>query len=355
MNIVVTGARGFIGSVFCRRATEQGCQVFALDDESRGLNTLGPFVTQYYRHDCSGGITEALDRFHLAERAELAPAAWPRVDAVVHLAAGTGSLDRPYAELVGLNVEMTQRVYHDAVAAGAKAFVFPTTSLGLAEDLKDSPYVKSKDDAMRWLLDVDAPWRPWASSAQESSGSPRGELPARIAIPVRFFNVTGAYKGASEFRRKEVHMLPRLVDAYVQKTPFVINGDDYATVDGTPGRDFINVVDLVEYLLFLIKTKVANEGMGDLQGAGIFPSKDGAIHCGTGHQTTTRQAVELFRQHVGRVEYTIGPRRAYDTGGLQISPEQAHQYVCHVPGGMATPFWVSLRDEAKALIHGSRG
>lgn len=345
MNILVTGARGFIGSVFCRRAIEQGCQVFALDDESRGLNTLGPFVTQYYRHDCSGGLLEALTRFGLTTKGD-SRVYGAGVDAVVHLAAGTGSLDRPYAELVGLNVEMTQRVYHDAVAAGAKAFVFPTTSLGLAEDLKDSPYVKSKDDAMAWLLKVDDPW------AKEYD-SPGAELPARIAIPVRFFNVTGAYKGASEFRKKEVHMLPRLVDAYVKRVPFVINGDDYDTPDGTPGRDFINVLDLVNWLLYLIGTKVANEG--DLCGAGVHPHADGAIHCGTGAQTTARQAVELFRQHVGRVEYEIGPRRAFDTGGLAINRAQADQYCDFVNGGLPTPFWVSLRDEAKALIHGSRG
>ena len=337
LNIIVTGARGFIGSVFCRRATERGHRVLALDDESRGRNILSGHVFQYTQHDCSGGIAE------VAPRVGHGLFGQHGVDAVVHLAAGTGSLDRPYAELVGLNVTMTQRVYADAVALGAKAFVFPTTSLGLAEDLKDSPYVKSKDDAMQWLLAEDEPWgaRPWPRN---------GTGPARIAVPVRFFNVTGAYKGASEFRHKEVHIIPKLVDAYKADKPFVINGHDYQTPDGTPGRDFINVLDLVEYLLFLIGTKIANEG--DLKGSGIDPAPDGAIHCGTGFQTSALQAVALFNQHVGRLKHVIGPRRAYDTGGLQIDGSQAVQYCRNLPGGLPTPFWVSLRDEASMLLVG---
>jgi len=44
---------------------------------------------------------------------------------------------------------------------------------------------------------------------------------------------------------------------HADKKPFVINGDDYSTKDGTPARDYTNVVNTVEknYVPLLNKNK----------------------------------------------------------------------------------------------------
>ncbi len=315
MNICVTGAKGFLGSVLSHRAVEMGHTVLALDDESRGRNTLTSYQVEkdgpalrYIKHDCRGGIGEVLQTSGL------------RPDAVVHFAAGTGSLDRPIEQLRGLNVEMTKRVYQDAVAWGAKAFLFPVTSLAL--EVPDSPYVQSKEEALAWLLEADAN--------------------THIALPVRFFNVIGAYRKCSEFRANEVHLIPALVNCSLRGVPLVINGDNYPTEDGTPSRDFVNVLDLVEYVLAILATRVAGEFMP------IVPASDGAIWLGTGHSTTVKELIALFRQHVGWVGYTIGPRRPFDCWGLTVDPQQQMQFAR--ARGLLTPPWVGLRDEALALI-----
>lgn len=309
MRIVVTGAAGFIGSVLSLRALETGHQVFALDDLSRGLNEIYsvPGIV-FTRHDCRGGILEAKRLWRVGTDS---------VDAVVHLAAGTGSLDRPLEELRGLNVEMTKRVYEDAVALGAKVFAFPTTSLALG--VPDSPYVISKEEAFAWV-----------------------KAQTRVPVlPLRFFNVSGAYKRFSEFRQHEVHIVPRLVDCYRTHDAFVINGDDYETIDGTPSRDFVNVIDVVETILHCLA----------LVTAGIDPLKqvDGAVWIGTSRTLTALQTWRIFEQYVGPVRMKIGPRRAFDVGALHC-PSPASDFVRGVRQSDLVPAWVSIRDEARALL-----
>src|SRR5207302_10162689 len=93
MRLVITGAAGFVGSVRACDAADQGHHVLALDNLSRGLNRpadskLGAGAVgslMFKQHDCKDGLRGAVEEFE-AE----AP-----IDAVIHLAAGTGSLDRP--------------------------------------------------------------------------------------------------------------------------------------------------------------------------------------------------------------------------------------------------------------------
>lgn len=320
MRIIVTGAAGFIGSVLCRRAAELGHQVVGLDDLSRGLNVVEGVV--FAKHDCQGGLLEAQVLYKPGLALDYGRPMRP--DAVVHLAAGTGSLDRPYEELVALNVEMTKRVYEDAKALGAKVFVFPTTSLALG--VPDSPYVRSKEDAMRWLLEQ-------RSSVQ--------------ILPLRFFNVLGAYKGCTERRRNEVHIVPRLVRCFKTGEEFTINGDDYETEDGTPSRDFINVLDVVDFILVNADRAVTH---GKFH-AGTMLQDDRAVWLGTGWLTTAYQVAEVFRQFVGPVKLKKGPRRAFDCGSLLCATMAPASFKA-VIGRPLAPAWVGIRDEAQALLDG---
>lgn len=323
MRIVITGAAGYVGSVLTVRAAEQGHEVIALDDLSRGLNyfPMDPDAGQphnskggavYLRHDCRSGFAEALH-----SDVSLVEDIRDGIDAVVHLAAGTGSLDRPIEELRGLNVEMTKRVWQDAKDLGAKVFVFPTTSLALA--VPDSPYVRSKEEAMTWLL--------------AQTDGPR-------KVGLRFFNVAGAYKGRTEKRKQEVHLIPAMVLHYMAGEPLVINGDDYPeTDDGTPGRDFVNVLDVADAILALI----------DDHHHGVAAQNDGAIWLGTHHLTSARQAVAIFEQWVGPLATKIGPRRAFDCGALYCPPGATRQFA-RLIGRPVTPAWVSVRDEVEELV-----
>lgn len=315
MRIIVTGVRGFIGSVLAKRATELGHTVYGIDDESRGLNDPSFLGENYFKHDCLGGILEVFQ----GQR--------PKIDAVAHLAALTGELQRPIDELNLYNVHMMERVYADALTLGAKAFVFPTTSLALG--VPDSGYVISKEAALKSLLFRD--------------------FEKKIAIPLRFFNVCGSYKGLTEFRKNEVHIVYKVVQAFMEQgllppgenKPFLINGSDYDTKDGTPSRDFVNVLDVVEYILRLVENK--------LTGFDPQPASDGATWLGTGKLTTALDVVNIAEQYLGDLKYTIGPRRSFDCGALHVDPHQRDLFK-HARGGMLIPPHISIRDEIRDLV-----
>lgn len=315
LRIVVSGSKGFVGSVFALRAIERGHDVLALDNESRGLNPIEEKIgTAYQKFDCMQGFKEAA----LAR-------GWDRVDAVAHFAAATGSLERPLDELREFNVDMMLRMYEDARALDARAFLWPTTSLALG--VPDSPYVMSKEEGLAKLKEVDGAYLPLNA----------------ISIPVRFFNVAGAYKGLTERRKNEVHILPVMLEAYRNRSGFTINGDDYATADGTPSRDLVHIVDVVEYLLDIAEKKVDGWPVEQLR-----HPKDDAIWLGTGRSITVKQMIAAFSQWVGELpDVRIGPRRSFDCGSLHCDEDMVDQFTIWRNGLM--PTWASIRDELIAL------
>lgn len=294
MHLIITGAKGFVGSVLAARAIEAGHYVTAVDNESRGLNDVASLPgVRYVVRDCRKGIKDLFDNTFIYQ-------------AVVHLAAATGSLERPLSELRELNVEMTQRVYNDARDCAAFAFAFPTTSLALG--VPDSPYVISKEEAFAWLL------------AQDAAG-----ISSMKVLPFRFFNVTGAHRGFTERRRNEVHCIPTMVECYQKNHLFVVNGKDYDTADGTPSRDFVHCVDVADYILRNLT--VTQDGHHHL----VRRESDGAIWIGTGRSTTVLQVIETFNLTMKLwggpdgsrpLNYVVsGERRPFDCGALDCTAD----------------------------------
>ena len=303
MRVLVTGCNGFVGSVMCARLSELGHTVIAWDNGARGLNdvSLLPHVT-YKRLDLLKGDWPTIHR------------GW--LDGIFHFAAGTGSLDRPLDELRVLNLSMTQKLFHWALSLDVRVFVYPTTSLALG--VPDSPYVISKEETVAWLGEM-------------ATSTPRIEQKLLLC---RFFNVAGAYRGFTERRQHEVHILPTLYAAHRDGKVFVINGHDYATVDGTPSRDFIHVLDVVDYLIYLTQRRLAGEQEA-LQVHNI----------GTGIPTTTLQMATLARQMLGQIDVQYGPRRPYDTGELRC-PDAARVHAWRPLQGIEA----IVRDELAALM-----
>jgi UDP-glucose 4-epimerase len=272
MQIVVTGACGFIGSVLCARLSEQGHEVIAVDNGSRGRNDPSglPHVT-LRRQDASAAFLTL---------------PWGSIDACIHLAAKTGSLSYPVEELIQHNATDTVHLFQTAQAKGVRVFIFPTTSLALG--VPESSYVISKEHAITALQEA----------------APSGKTSLHL---YRFFNVGGAYRGFTERRLHEVHLLPMLATHVQTQEPFVINGDDYATVDGTPSRDFIHVLDVADYLIYRLTRQLTHA-----------EDPPEAVQClGRGQPATVQQVIDLVQTHYGPLPTTLGPRRAFDVGELR--------------------------------------
>jgi UDP-glucose 4-epimerase len=74
---------------------------------------------------------------------------------------------------------------------------------------------------------------------------------------LRFFNVVGADKKfrSGNISRSSKHLFNNLSKSIFYKKFFKINGKNYNTIDGTCIRDFVDINDLVEIIIFFLKTK----------------------------------------------------------------------------------------------------
>lgn len=229
MNILVTGAAGFIGSIVTEALCEHGHEVTAWDSLINGHRDA---VDGRARFECIDLLD--MSKVHAGMR-RLCP------DAVVHLAAEAlidESMRDPgrfyRANLVG-GIHLLDAM----VASGCKRLVFSSTAavygqpnhVPIKEEMAGNPcnsYGESK-----WAFERALQW-------YESSHGLHH-------ISFRYFNACGATEGHGEDHRPETHIIPLLFSvALGQRRMFQLYGSDYDTPDGTCIRDYIHVADIAE-------------------------------------------------------------------------------------------------------------
>lgn len=149
MNVLITGAAGFLGSTILRQAVNAGLSVTATD---RTVSTKFPGVDFI--------PADILDPFSLSK-------AFERVDCVCHVAGLAHIFNK--SEVLGapfhtVNVVGSENVAQDAVRAGVQHFVFISSvsvyggvAHGKDEDSEchpEGPYAESKSQAERCLIEL---------------------------------------------------------------------------------------------------------------------------------------------------------------------------------------------------------
>jgi UDP-glucose 4-epimerase len=137
---------------------------------------------------------------------------------------------------------------------------------------------------------------------------------------LRYFNVAGAPEGPDgvirgEAHEPESHLIPLILDvALGRRASIRINGDDYATPDGTCIRDYIHVSDLAgAHLLALAALETDSAAKARL----IF-------NLGNGEGFSVREVIESARRVTGHpIPAEVHPRRAGDPAVLVASSEKA--------------------------------
>tara|TARA_X000000950_G_scaffold284575_1_gene388009 strand:- start:500 stop:1468 length:969 start_codon:yes stop_codon:yes gene_type:complete len=115
---------------------------------------------------------------------------------------------------------------------------------------------------------------------------------------LRFFNIAGANIkiGCGPFNSSYNHIFNILL----KKKIFFINGIDYSTIDGTCIRDYVNVSDVSEVILRLLKLKETDK-------------KNHIFNCGSGKGTSVKSIANEFKNKVkSDLIVKIGKRRAGD-------------------------------------------
>ena len=302
MKILVTGGAGYIGSVLVNKLIDSGHQVKVIDDLSNGfkqnIDENADFI--------EGSI---LDNDKLNQ-------ALDGVEVVFHLAAKirVEEGEREPELYKKVNIEGTLNLINKCTEKNIKKLVFASTA-AVYGDPEDYPVnEKSRVNPVNVYgatkLEIDQYLGTNAKSLGISS------------ICFRFFNIGGALQTKKgnwlKIKHKGVtHLIPSILHSSNEK-PLLIFGNDWATKDGTPTRDFVHVVDLANALIKSL-TKL------DVPGNQV-------INLGTSTGSTVLEVVKTAEASLKKsISYRFADRRAGDSFALVTSNEKAKQVLGWVP------------------------
>jgi UDP-glucose 4-epimerase len=292
LNILVTGAAGYIGSICAEVLLSRGLRVVALDNLLEGHAAAVPPGAAFCNVDL--GNRQQLEGVFTQHK----------IDAVMHFAAEAlvaKSMQEPsifYATNVGCGVNVLDAMTRH----GVRKFIFSSTAATYGEP----EVVPIPEDHRK------APINPYGKSKLVFEGilaDYRAYTGLQYAS-LRYFNAAGASKERGEHHRVETHLIPRVLDAAAGALPYVdVFGTDYPTSDGTCVRDYIHVLDIadshVRALLEIDRVSGEAFNVGNSRGYSIL-EVIGAAEAATGR----------------KIPRKLGPRRPGDPAVLVASKEK---------------------------------
>jgi UDP-glucose 4-epimerase len=303
VGVLVTGGAGYIGGTVAALLASRGFEPVVLDNLSHGRRDLLPEGIEFIQGDVA-------DRGLLDDLFVSAQKRGKPFTGVLHFAAlieAGESMVHPETFFRN-NTASTLALLEAMLAHGPRRLVFSSTAavygeperVPITEDAKlqpTNPYGESKllvEHMLRWFHQIHG---------------------FRYAS-LRYFNVAGAPEGPGgiirgEAHEPESHLIPLVLDvARGRRASIRINGDDYATPDGTCVRDYIHVSDLADaHLLALEKLE-----------------RDGRLiyNLGNGHGFSVREVIESVRRVTGHpIPAEVHQRRPGDPAVLVASSEKA--------------------------------
>jgi len=319
MKVLVTGGAGYIGSVLVNKLIEAGHQVNVLDDLSNGfqenIDKNANFINGSILED--NKLNQALDG----------------VEIVMHLAAkikveeGQSQPDL-YKKV---NIEGTLNLLKMCSEKKINKFVFASTA-AVYGDPEDFPLNEKSKVAP---VNVYGETKLAIDKYLEKNAQPLGIS----SICFRFFNIGGALKTKAGNWLKikhegATHLIPSILHSSTEK-PFLIFGNDWPTKDGTPTRDFLHVVDLVDALI---------KSLDKLDKPG-----NQVINLGTATGSTVLEVIKTAELALGRsITYKFASRRAGDSFASVTNNEKAKEVLDWNPNISLVDILIDAQSEFKS-------
>ena len=292
MNVLVTGAAGYIGSICSEVLLARGISVIALDNLLEGhREAVSPDAI--FCHADLGIRSQLEDVF-----------ARHKIDAVMHFAgeALVAKSVREPSTFYAANVACGVNLLDAMIRHGVKKFIFSSTAatygepeiVPIPEDHRKNPinpYGKSKLVFEQILAD----YRAYTGMAY---------------VTLRYFNAAGASQQRGEAHRTETHLIPLVLNAASGAIPHVqVLGTDYPTPDGTCVRDYIHVLDIADSHL---------RALQEIEGVA-----GEAFNVGNSRGYSILEVIEAAERVTGKkIPRQLSPRRPGDPAVLVASKEK---------------------------------
>ena len=288
MQILVTGAAGYIGSHVVKQLLEEtSYEIVIIDNISTGfqatINTLKSLDNsntriKFYNQDLSdwNKVENIFKENNIKE--------------IIHFAAFSQvaeSMKDPL-KYYNNNTVNTTNLLKIANSYGVTKFIFSSTAAVYGEVSSDNIPIKESL--------ITTPINPYGSSKlfSESIIKDVASINSNFKyVILRYFNVAGADLDGKigECHNPETHLLPLIVKTALGKRESIkIFGDDYNTSDGTCVRDYIHVCDLADAHIQALKYLDSNES--------------DTFNCGYGYGYSVKEVVETVKK-VSNVDFKV--------------------------------------------------
>lgn len=297
--ILITGGAGFIGSHTVVELQQKGYEVFIVDNLSNSNPNIIDNIAKIT------GVKPVFGKVDVSDRKDLFDflAQHPGIESVIHFAA---------SKAVGESVEQPLKYYRNNINGvinileamkefGIKNLVFSSscTVYGQPDKL---PVTENSP--------IKPALSPYGNTKQINEEIIHDFVAVNKginAICLRYFNPIGAHP-SSLIGELPIGVPANLIP-YITQTAAGIReclsvfGNDYDTPDGTPIRDYIDIIDLANAHIAAINRMEEGKQKGQLE----------FFNVGTGNGLTVLQLIDAFEKATGvKLNYKIVGRRAGD-------------------------------------------
>jgi len=304
--IIVVGGAGYVGSHACKALHKAGYNPIVLDDLSRGHREFVKWGPLEIGDVCN---TDWVRRMLV----QYQPVAVMHFAALAYVEESFRHPDAYYQVNVGGTLSLLNAMERE----GFKNLVFSSSCAVYGNPDGDYPIFES------------APKIPISSYGETKLAAERAIMAYKNAyglkpVILRYFNAAGADIDGEigEWHNPETHLIPLVLKAAESGKPFTINGDDYATRDGTCIRDFVHVDDLARAHVMAMKRTLNGYDPNDLQ---IF-------NFGSGTGYTIREIIK-HAEHITnkKIPILFGTRRIGDPSVLVAGTTNARGFFKWTP------------------------
>lgn len=289
MNILVTGAAGFIGSVVTELLVESAHNVIGIDNFQLGKKTAVNKGIIFYEGNY--GDPKLLEQIFSKVK----------IDIIFHFAAET---------IIDFCMVDPSKYFQNNVVNGivlldcmrkfnCDKIIFSSTAATYGEPVYtpiDENHIQKPINsygASKLMFEEILNWYNYAYDIKYNL--------------FRYFNASGATHNNGEDRPRETHLIPQLLDAILGNREIVqIFGNDYPTNDGTCIRDYLHVEDIAMGHLLAMKN--------------VEKNTNGKYNLGSGSGYSVLEVISMVQKVTGKkLQYEITARRAGDPAVLVAS------------------------------------